>query len=376
MSQSTLAAEIAKIPLIDHHVHSVLQRNPTAEEFEVLLTESSLPAPPGTSHLDSQVGFALRRHCAPILDLPPHTPARNYLERRAQLGHQEVTRRLLRAAGVSHSLIDTGIVGGESELASNQDFAELAGQQVREIVRLETVAETILASGVSDESFVSAFRTSLQKVSTHAHGFKSIIAYRYGFDFSPERPSDEETTRALANLNQQQRRRLDDPTLLRFLLWSASDTGLPLQLHAGYGDPDLDLARCNPALLMPWLRALPDTAGSVMLLHCYPYHREAGYLAQVFPRVYFDLGLAINYSGSACTAIVREGLELAPFTKQLYSSDAWGLPELHLLGAVLWRDALSRALTEFVERGEWDRQEALRVAHLFCHENARRVYGL
>src|SRR5690606_23731916 len=136
MKQPSLRDRIQRLPLVDHHVHSVLQRDVAAPEFELLLTESALPAPEGPSHLDSQVGFALRRHCAPVLDLPRHAEPADYLERRLHLGHEEVSRRLLRASGVAESLIDTGSVGGETELASNADFAALASQEVREIVRL------------------------------------------------------------------------------------------------------------------------------------------------------------------------------------------------------------------------------------------------
>ena len=375
MKQPSLRDRIQRLPLVDHHVHSVLQRDVAAPEFELLLTESALPAPEGTSHLDSQVGFALRRHCAPVLDLPRHAEPADYLERRLHLGHEEVSRRLLRASGVAESLIDTGSVGGETELASNADFAALASQEVREIVRLESVAEHLLESGLAAAEFPAAFRAALSTVSRAAAGFKSIIAYRFGFDFEPARPSDEETVAAVRRLDADGRRRLSDPTVLRFLLWCGADTGLPVQLHVGYGDADLDLARCNPALLMPWLRLLPETASPVMLLHCYPYHREAGYLAQVFPRVYFDLGLGINYSGAASVAIIRAGLELAPFSKLLYSSDAWGVPELHFLGAQLWRAGLAIALQDFVDRDEWSEVEALRIARMVCHDNARRVYA-
>ena len=369
---------IDAIPLIDHHVHSVLPHDLERAAFEVHLSESALPAPAGTTHLDSQAGFAVRRHCAPILDLPAHSDADAYLARRAELGWEEVTRRLLRASGAETSLIDTGHAG--DALVSNASFAELGAQRVHEIVRLESVAERLIDSGVDPESFPAAFRRAItDAVAAGAVGFKSVIAYRYGFDVDPARPSDAEAAAAVAEAHGPRPpapARITDPVLLRFLLWSGTDTGLPVQLHVGYGDSDLDLARCNPALLMPWLRQLPHDGSPIMLLHCYPYHREAGYLAQVFPQVYFDLGLAINYTGAASTAVIRAGLELAPFAKLLYSSDAWGLPELHLLGARLWRDGLARALWEFVERGEWSESEALRVARLVSAENARRVYGI
>ena len=91
----------------------------------------------------------------------------------------------------------------------------------------------------------------------------------------------------------------------------------------------------------------------VMLLHCYPYHREAGYLAQVFPHVYMDVGEAVNYTGARSPAVLAESLELAPFGKALFSSDAWGAAELHHLGALLWRRGMAAALARFVEAGEW-----------------------
>jgi predicted TIM-barrel fold metal-dependent hydrolase len=114
----------------------------------------------------------------------------------------------------------------------------------------------------------------------------------------------------------------------------------------------------------------------VMLLHNYPYHREAGYLAQMFDNVYFDIGLGINYVGSQSAQLVAESLEVAPFVKQLYSSDAWGPSELHFLGALLWRRGMSRVIGQWVQDGEWSQRDAERVLRLVGHENAERVYRL
>lgn len=114
----------------------------------------------------------------------------------------------------------------------------------------------------------------------------------------------------------------------------------------------------------------------VMLLHCYPYHREAGYLAQAFGNVYFDVGLALNHGGVRSVEVVGESFELAPFAKQLFSSDAWGPPELHHLGAALWRRAVAVTIGRWVEHGDWSRNDALRVVDMVAGDNARRVYGL
>ena len=101
----------------------------------------------------------------------------------------------------------------------------------------------------------------------------------------------------------------------------------------------MDLRRSDPLLLRGFCELTQERAVPLMLLHCYPYHRQAGYLAHAYPHVYLDVGLAINHVGARAAAVVAESLELAPFGKVLFSSDAWGPPELHYLGALLWRRA-------------------------------------
>ena len=164
--------------------------------------------------------------------------------------------------------------------------------------------------------------------------------------------------------------------LHRFFIWTGADLGLPVQFHVGYGDRDIDLHRCNPLLLTPLLRALEPTGVPVMLLHNYPYHREAGYLAQVFPNVYADLGLATHNAGSRAPALLAEALEVVPFGKFLYSSDAFGLAELYYLGATLFRSALSRFLRAMLGSGDITLDDAERVTRLIGTENAARAYRL
>ncbi len=57
---------------------------------------------------DSQLGFVVRRWCAPVLDLDPLVPASEYVRRRLELGSTEASRRLLTAAEVGTWLVDTG----------------------------------------------------------------------------------------------------------------------------------------------------------------------------------------------------------------------------------------------------------------------------
>ncbi|MGH3976074.1 MAG: amidohydrolase family protein [Pseudonocardiaceae bacterium] len=368
---------VESLRLVDHHVHGAATGEIDGAEFEAGLTESVWPAPGGTTHLDSQLGFAVRRWCAPVLDLPPHVDANTYFARRCELGAQEVTRRLLTASGVGWFLVETGY-RAERTLGP-AEMAAASGATASEVVRLESVAEEAAASGVDATGFADRFASLLDVRSARAVGLKSVIAYRYGLDFDPEPPSVGEVRSAAGQWLQRRETgesRLTDPVLLRHLLWAALECGLPLQFHVGYGDPDLTLHRCDPSLMTDFLRRVQDRQVPVMLLHCYPYHRTAGYLAHVFPHVYFDVGLAVNYTGARSRAIVAESLEVAPFGKVLFSSDAWGPAELHYLGAVLWRHAMASVLGEWVESGEWSRADAERVVHMVGAGNAKRVYRL
>lgn len=373
---------LADLPLIDHHVHGTLLPPLSRPEFELFLTESAEPIPSWMTQFDSQVGFAVRKYCAPMLGLAEHADPDSYWAARAARTPAEVSRVLLAGSGIVESVIDTGVIQTahtERSITTIDEFAELSGQAVHEVVRLETVLETLAAEGTTADGLEEALDSALDAAITTAVGFKSVIAYRHGFDFDPARPTSAQFSAAAARWLAESEggvHRVTDEVLLRALLWKGVDTGLPVQLHAGYGDADLDLLRCNPLLLMEWLKLLPADASDVVLLHCYPYHREAGYLAQVFPKVFFDVGLAVNYSGAASDRIIAESLELAPFSKTLFSSDAWGLPELHHIGAALWRRGMARTLAPLVADGDWSFADATRVASMIGRDNAARLYRL
>ena len=371
------------LALVDHHVHGVVSAELDRAGLEALLTEAPGPPPPGTSMFDSQLGFAVRRWCAPLLDLEPSAPAGRYMERRAELGSAEVNRRLLRAAEVDAWLVDTGYQ--TSEVLTPGELAEVSGSPAHEVVRLEALAERVAAAGTSAAGFAADFATALAAAAQHAAGLKSIAAYRYGLDFGPDRPSAAEVSAAAGSWLRSAEASLaaggrgaavKDPILLRELIWAAIDTGLPLQFHVGFGDPDQRLHRSDPSLMHDFLLASQDRGTAVMLLHCYPYHRQAGYLANVFPHVYMDVGEALNHVGARSAAVLAEAMELTPFHKMLYSSDAFGLPELHYLGAAGFRRDLARVTGGFVEAGLWSAADADRVAELAGSANARRVYRI
>jgi len=366
---------VAAIPLVDHHVHGAFGVELDRARFEIHLNEGSPePVPSWMTQFDSQLGLAIRRWCAPLLDLPAHAPAQDYWARRTELGTAEVTGRFLRAAGVSDWLVDTGY-GAEAVLGP-EAMAAASGARAHEVVRLESLAEAVAAEGVAGRDYADAFGASLARAARNAVAFKTVLAYRAGLDVAAVRPTEREVAHAAGRWVGAGGGRLTDPVLLRHGVHAALAHGLALQVHTGLGDRDLDLHRANPVLLVDLLR-LPEVAAvPVLLLHCYPYHREAAWLAQAFPNVHLDVGLALNQVGVRSRAVLAESFELAPFAKLLYSSDAWGPPELHHLGALLWRRAVVATFGRWVADGDWSAADARRVARMVGRDNAARVYGL
>jgi predicted TIM-barrel fold metal-dependent hydrolase len=371
---------LSSIELVDHHVHGIVQGAVDERALKNMIIESDRRSAADAAGYDSQVWFAVRRWCAPLLGLAPSPPIEDYLSARLSLTNEAIADRLLPAAGFGHLLVETGF---RADLVSSPgELGRRAGASVSRIVRLEALAEDLIARIVDPADYPAEFRRALGaelEGIDPAVGTKTIVAYRGGFDrdFSP--PDDEEVVLAARawseHVRSGARARLVDDRLLRFGIWSGVRTGRPLQVHTGFGDPDLDLRLADPLLLTEFIRQTEGQA-PILLLHTYPFQRNAGYLAQMFPHVFVDVGLAINYAGAAAGAIVADTLELAPFSKVLFSSDAWGAPELHLLGSWLWRRSMARVLGNWVSRGDWSRDDAERVVRLVAGANARRVYGL
>jgi predicted TIM-barrel fold metal-dependent hydrolase len=248
------------------------------------------------------------------------------------------------------------------------------------VVRLESIGERVIRSGVDAAGYGDAVTSAVRAAAAGAVGFKTVAAYRGGLALDPARPAPAQVATAagrwLHAVAAGSPARLEDQVLVRHGIWAAVDTGLPLQFHAGFGDTDSRLADSDPALLHDFLLASQPSGTPVMLLHCYPYHRQAGVLANLFPHVYMDVGVALNHAGARSAAVLAEALELTPFHKMLYSSDAFGLPELHYLGAAGFRRDIAAVTGAFVADGLWSAADAARVADMIGAENARRVYQL
>ena len=275
-------------------------------------------------------------------------------ERRLDTDPAEYASSMLRATGTELMLVDEGFPAARVG-TTWRELGDLAGCTARPIMRIEQVAETLGPASLDavGEAVAGARR----------HGYvalKTIAAYRGGLDL------DALTEPARTD-------RLEGVALRDVLIASLEaneDTAdpLPVQVHTGFGDSDLLLPAARPGHLKPLIERFSNT--TFVLLHCYPFIREAGWLAHVYGNVYFDLSLTIPHVSRPAVALA-EALELAPVSKLLYASDAARTPELYLLAATWWRDALGEVLPALLP-GEASGS----AARMIMRENALRVYRL
>ena len=108
----------------------------------------------------------------------------------------EASRRLLVASGIEEFLVDTG--PSDPRLCSAAEVADLAGGTAHEVLRLETLAEDLLGSGVSAAGLPDRIEQELSE--TTAVALKSVAAYRVGLDLPVVRPSRAAVVRGFEEL--------------------------------------------------------------------------------------------------------------------------------------------------------------------------------
>jgi hypothetical protein len=296
----------------------------TLDEFRGLFSES--PDPAQWPHVASALSY--RRGIVELAELLGcEADERAVFERRLATDPDEYAATMLRATGTEWLLLDDGYPPADAGHGWER-MGELGGCRALPVLRLET-------RGPDASAAVSSARADGYA------GLKTIAAYRGGLD------------------------RVSDHVVAALEVNDAAGRPLPVQVHCGFGDSDLHLWRADPSYLKPVVERFARTP--FVLLHCYPFVREAGWMAHVYANVFFDLGLTIPHVARPVEAL-HEALELAPVSKLMYSSDAARAPELYYLAAVRWRAALAEVLA--------DEPSAEDDARAILRTNALRLYGL
>lgn len=368
---------LAEIPLIDQHGHNLLRPQAALDyPFPAAFTQGYDPEI--INHHARHTLFYRRslQEIGTLLDCEAEETA--ILALRQTWGLEKLTEFCINSGKIEAIYLDDGLQPDEIlPLSWHERFVA-----VKRVLRLEVLAEQLITQCEDFSDFLARFIQEIDPPPAGVVAFKSIACYRTGLKI--DTVTTEVATRNFDDLKQQladgRSLRLNNKPLIDFLLHQALSIAakyqLPVQFHTGFGDPDLDLQLANPLLLRPLLESPQYRQVPFVLLHAsYPYVRQAGYLASVYPQVYLDFGLAVPYlSFSGMRNTLRQLLELAPTSKLMYSSDAKFIPELYYLAAKWGRQIVAEVLDEAIADSELTATEAERIAIAILRENALALY--
>lgn len=372
--------DLTDIPIVDHHAHPLLRRAATQDpaRFGRWFTESADPQI-HMAHVPNLLVYRTAlRWLAEWLSCAPTVEA--ILAARAAIPEDEYARAFLRDANIAVLLCDYGY--GGSEALDHAGMSVLLSMPIYRILRLERVAEELLLVHDTFAEFVDAYDQVLADARRQGVvAFKSIIAYRTGLAIDSPNVTAAEATYDVLRVQAQEsgRVRLANKHLCDFIvhrgLEVATSQALPFQFHTGFGDADADLRTANPLHLRPIIERYPEAP--LVLLHAgWPYYRETAHLAAIYANVWLDLSLAIPFATVGIPDMIREILGMAPFSKVMFATDAFTMPEIYWVAVKWGRWGLQRVLEEFIVDRLIGEDEAMQVARSVFGESARRLYGV
>jgi predicted TIM-barrel fold metal-dependent hydrolase len=211
---------------------------------------------------------------------------------------------------------------------------------------------------------------------------KSTMAYHRDLDCAPtpaeaaEKPFGKKLRKE--PLTPAERKILEDH-LFWYAVGRATEQGLPVKLHTGYyaghGYMPLGRVRGNPAAVCELCRHSPETR--FVLFHiCYPYYEEMLAVAKHYPNAYMDMCWSWIINPLAAKDFLKKYLLTAPANKIFTFGGDYIPVELVPGHAAIARQGIAQALGELVDERWVSLDEAMALADLVMHENARTLYKL
>lgn len=199
-----------------------------------------------------------------------------------------------------------------------------------------------------------------------AVGIKQLQAYTRDLDFVPRK--DDEISWPGSELSAEQVRAFQDWVVLECCRL-AQERNWPFQFHIGTHN----LSQSSPMPLASLAQRFPKL--KIVLLHCWPFIDEAGWLAKHFPNVYIDGCWQVVLNPMFLERSLRTWLSYVPASKLMFSQDATSV-EMAVGAAALVRWILARALENHAEIYGTERKYLEQAARWILYENGAGLYSL
>ena len=149
----------------------------------------------------------------------------------------------------------------------------------------------------------------------------------------------------------------------------AHERGWPHQVHVGTHN----LGRSSPLPLDGLARRYPNM--KLVMIHCWPFLEEAGFLAKHAPNIYIDTCWMPVLSPAFLEKALAAWLDYVPLHKMMCSHDSTSV-EMAVGSSLFTREILAEALASRCGRLDLDPAYALRASADMLHNNAVRVYKI
>ncbi|KAG8374198.1 hypothetical protein BUALT_Bualt11G0106100 [Buddleja alternifolia] len=333
-----LKTAVGTAALVDAHAHNIVAVD-SAVPFLNLFSEATGDA---LSYAPHTINF--KRSLKEIAELYGSDLSFDAVqEYRSSSGVESITGKCLKTAGISAIFIDDGL---ELDKMHGIEWHKAFVPFVGRILRIERVAEKILDEGSKAgttwtlDSFTAVF---VENLKSYPFDFSLIAAYRSGLEINTNVSETDAEEGLYDVLRAGSPARITNKNLIDHIfihaLEVAQNFDLPMQIHTGFGDKDLDLRLSNPLHLRNVLedsrfsmcrigsftRIIPIFQRSIILGLCVPSGKIWKFI--------WTSGLAVpKLSFHGMLSSVKELLELAPIKKVMFSTDGCAFPESFYLG--------------------------------------------
>ncbi len=215
-----------------------------------------------------------------------------------------------------------------------------------------------------------SWRSFLEKMFSHAAdrdclGIKQLQAYTRSLDFEEVKESG---VRFRGDLSGQEVKRFQD-WLMHILCELANHRKWPHQIHVGtHNHP-----HSNPLPLQKLASRYPNQ--KIIMLHCWPYLDEAGFLAQAHPNVYIDTCWQPILNPDFLRKSMDTWLGYIPLSKWTMSNDSTSV-EMATGASMISRRVLGEALSKKQKQSGISDAELREIAAQLLNNNAVGIYGI
>ena len=251
-----------------------------------------------------------------------------------------------------------------------RDFVEFVGALAE---------QSITSLGEYEEALYTLIKHAIQK---GVIAFKDQSAYRrvIAYDLPTRGEAEQLFNRLLTDPRQQlawpDSKPLDDYLFHQMMRW-ARELHLPVQIHTGHlANSRNRVDKANAAHFTPVLELHKEVHFD--LFHGnWPYMGDVLFLAKNYPNVHLDLCWVHMIDPLYSRELLKRAVTTVPHTKIFgFGGDYFLSPEHSVAHLALAREVIASALTDLIESGWLEEEEAIQIAAGWLYNNPNRFYQL